>query len=180
MICTTLGYITNDESYLMLHRVKKEKDISKDKWIGIGGKLENGEGPLECIKRECLEETGLVWKDPQLRSVITFNYRKDEESELLCEQMFLFTGKEFEGNLIDCQEGVLTWVKKSDIPRLNLWIGDLIFFDLLDHQDFFFLRLDYVGDDLRQAYINDQLVHDPQQKIFYPFSISLKNEQKPV
>jgi 8-oxo-dGTP diphosphatase len=29
----------------MLHRVKKEKDVNKDKWIGIGGGFEENESP---------------------------------------------------------------------------------------------------------------------------------------
>ena len=37
---TTLCYIEKDGKYLMLHRVKKENDENKDKWIGIGGKFE--------------------------------------------------------------------------------------------------------------------------------------------
>ena len=32
---TTLCYIEQDGKYLMLHRVKKENDINKDKWIGV-------------------------------------------------------------------------------------------------------------------------------------------------
>ncbi len=36
MTLTTLCYIEKDDSYLMMHRIKKEKDINKDKWIGIG------------------------------------------------------------------------------------------------------------------------------------------------
>ena len=36
---TTLCYIEENNSYLMLHRVKKENDMNKDKWVGVGGKL---------------------------------------------------------------------------------------------------------------------------------------------
>lgn len=36
-VLTTLCYIEKENQYLMLHRVKKEKDINKDKWIGVGG-----------------------------------------------------------------------------------------------------------------------------------------------
>ena len=32
---TTLCYIEKDNKYLMLHRIKKEHDINKDKWIGV-------------------------------------------------------------------------------------------------------------------------------------------------
>ena len=46
---TTLCYIEKDEKYLMLHRIKKENEINKDKWIGIGGHFELGESPEECL-----------------------------------------------------------------------------------------------------------------------------------
>ncbi len=59
-ILTTLCYIEKDGKYLMLHRVKKENDINKDKWIGVGGKLEQDESPEECLLRETYEETGLT------------------------------------------------------------------------------------------------------------------------
>ena len=57
---TTLCYIEKDNKYLMLHRVKKEKDINKDKYIGVGGHFEYGESPDECLLREVKEETGLT------------------------------------------------------------------------------------------------------------------------
>ncbi len=57
---TTLCYLENPAGeYLMLHRVKKENDCNRDKWIGIGGKFLDGESPEECALREIREETGL-------------------------------------------------------------------------------------------------------------------------
>jgi 8-oxo-dGTP diphosphatase len=74
LINTTLCYIEKDNSYLMLHRTKKEHDYNKDKWIGIGGKFENGESPEDCAVREVLEETGLVIKPEDLEycGIVTF------------------------------------------------------------------------------------------------------------
>ena len=55
MINTTLCYIEHGDEYLMLHRVKKENDINRDKWIGLGGKFEKDESPEECLLREVYE-----------------------------------------------------------------------------------------------------------------------------
>ena len=55
---TTLCYLERDGKYLMLHRVKKENDMNRDKWLGIGGKFEPGESPEDCALREIREETG--------------------------------------------------------------------------------------------------------------------------
>ena len=56
MILSTLCYIEKDNKYLMLHKTKKKNDINKDKWLGIGGKVEEGESPEECMVREIMEE----------------------------------------------------------------------------------------------------------------------------
>ena len=42
---TSLCYIERDGCYLMLHRTKKVNDENHDKWIGVGGKFEEGESP---------------------------------------------------------------------------------------------------------------------------------------
>ena len=58
----------------MLHRTKKEHDYNKDKWIGIGGKFENGESPEDCAIREVREETGLEIAPADLEycGIVTF------------------------------------------------------------------------------------------------------------
>ena len=73
---TTLCYIEKDNKYLMLHRVKKENDINKDKYIGVGGHFEYGESPDECLCREVMEETGLKLTSYRARGIITFVYFK--------------------------------------------------------------------------------------------------------
>lgn len=56
----------------MLHRVKKKADINQGKWIGVGGKFEQGESPDECLRREVREETGLTLTEFRFRGVVTF------------------------------------------------------------------------------------------------------------
>ena len=69
---TTLCYIEKDGAYLMLHRVKKQNDINKDKWIGVGGHFEAGESPEECLLREVKEETGLTLNSFRFCGIVTF------------------------------------------------------------------------------------------------------------
>lgn len=150
MINTTLCYIERDDEYLMLHRVKKENDINKDKWIGLGGKFEENESPEECLLREVYEESGLCLTSWRYRGIVTFVNTKCES-----EFMHLFTADGFEGEIGACDEGELEWIKKSRLMELTLWEGDKIFLRLLEgNEPFFSLKLSYDGDDLVSAKLN--------------------------
>ena len=136
---STLCYIEKDNKYLMLHRVVKKDDVNKDKWIGVGGHFEFGESPEDCVLREVKEETGYTLTSYQYRGLVTFVFA-DVEMEF----MSLFTADGFEGEPIECNEGVLEWVPIEDIENLNLWEGDKIFFRLLEEKiPFFSLKLVY-------------------------------------
>lgn len=143
---TTLCYIEKDGSYLMMHRIKKKNDENHDKWIGVGGKLENGESPYDCARREINEETGLTANELHYRGIVTF------VSDLYgTEYMHLFTCKSFSGSVKeDCDEGVLEWIEKQRLAELPGWEGDRIFLRLLETEErFFSLKLTYVGDKLK-------------------------------
>ena len=151
---TTLCYIEKEDSYLMLHRVKKEKDINKDKWIGVGGHFEAGESPEECLLREVYEETGLTLVSWRLRGIITFSTDVYET-----EYMFLYTADRYTGSLTECNEGTLEWGEKSRVPMLPIWEGDKIFFRLLEEQaEFFSLKLRYTGDSLAEAVLDGKRI----------------------
>ncbi len=134
----------------MLHRVKKEKDANKDKWIGIGGKFMEGESPEDCLLREVYEETGLSLTDWHYRGIVTFVSDKWEG-----EYMHLFTTTEWLGELHDCDEGELRWVEKSKVSSLPIWEGDKIFLRLLaEEEPFFSLKLCYEGEKCVRAVLN--------------------------
>lgn len=144
MKITTLCYIEKDNCYLMLHRTKKKQDVNHDKWIGVGGKFEPDEMPEECLLREVKEETGLTLLSYRYRGILTF-IADGWESEYI----HLYTADAFEGELIDCNEGTLEWVKKDQIEMLPIWEGDKIFLRLLrEREEFFSLKLRYQGDAL--------------------------------
>ncbi|MDD6519369.1 MAG: 8-oxo-dGTP diphosphatase [Oribacterium sp.] len=152
MKMTTLCYIEKEGKYLMLHRVKKHHDINAGKWIGVGGHVENGETPEECLLREVKEETGLVLTAYRLRGLVTF-LSDVCEPELMC----VFTADAFDGEMIECDEGELAWVEKSEVLALPTWEGDRVFLErLLSGDDrFFSIKLRYEGDKLVEKKITD-------------------------
>ena len=140
---STLCHIEKDGKYLMLHRVKKEQDINKDKWIGVGGHFEADESPEECLIREVREETGYTLTSWQFRGLVTF-----VSGGGVTEYMHLFTADGFTGDPIPCDEGELVWIDKEKVQDLNIWEGDKIFFRLLNENvPFFSLKLVYDGGD---------------------------------
>ena len=153
---TTLCYIQRGDDYLMLHRVRKQDDENRDKWIGIGGKLEDGESPEECLLREAREETGLTLTQYRYRGVITFL------SGDWGETMHLFTASGFTGQMIDCDEGVLEWIPRERLLALPMWQGDRIFLNFIanDHTPFFSLKLTYEGERLVDAVLNGERMDD--------------------
>ena len=150
MKLTTLCYIEKDDKYLMIHRIKKKHDVNKDKWIGIGGHFEENESPEECLLREAKEETGLTLTSWKFRGIVTF-ISEGWDTEYMC----LYTADGYEGEIIPCNEGVLEWIRKEDLLKLNLWEGDKIFLKMLqENAPFFSLKLAYKGDVLTEAVLD--------------------------
>ena len=151
---STLCYLLRGDEVLMLHRVKKERDINKDKWIGIGGKFEFEESPDECLLREAREETGLTLTSWRCRGIVTFLNEGGEG-----EYMYLFTADGFQGEMIECDEGNLEWVSRDFLETLPMWEGDKIFLNLLwQDAPFFLLTLRYRGDKLMEAVLNGKKI----------------------
>lgn len=147
MKLTTLCYIEKDGCFLMLHRTKKENDANHDKWIGPGGKFQEGETPEECMLREVYEETGLTLESYHLRGIVTILSDCWEG-----EYMFLYTSDQFSGEIRVCDEGDLQWVEKEKVMDLSLWEGDRIFLKkLMENEGYFSLKLRYEGERLAEA-----------------------------
>lgn len=144
---TTLGYLQRDGQVLMLYRNKKKNDGSRGKWLGVGGKIEPGETPEECIRREVKEETGYVLEEATYRGKVYF-YSDTWEDEV----MYLFTSGHFSGEMTeDCPEGTLQWIPAENILELNLWEGDRLFLrQLAEGVEDICLRVRYEGDTLAE------------------------------
>ena len=146
MILATLCYLKRNGRTLMVHRNKKPNDIHEGKWNGLGGKFEAGETPEQCVLREILEESGLTLQNPKLCGLIMFPKFRGNDW-----YVFVFTAKDFTGELIDSPEGRLEWILDEKILELNLWESDHIFMPWIQAGKFFSAKFEYDGDML-QAY----------------------------
>lgn len=139
-IAATLCYVQKDGQTLMMHRNKKPGDVHRGKWNGLGGKLDPGESPEECVRREVREESGLAIREPRLRGVLTFPAFKPGEDWLV----FVYTADRFEGVVGACAEGDLEWVPDERLTALPLWEGDKIFLPWLAKKAFFSGKFIYI------------------------------------
>lgn len=141
MKLATLCYVIDKKhnKTLMLHRVKKENDFHEGKWNGLGGKLEEGETPEECVIREVKEESGLIISQPRMRGFITFPLFDGKDDWYV----FVFTADNFSGELIDSNEGDLEWIPSDKLTDLNLWDGDSVFLSWLNGDKFFSAKFNY-------------------------------------
>jgi 8-oxo-dGTP diphosphatase len=128
---------------LMMHRVKKANDIHAGKWNGLGGKLEPGESPEQCVIREVREEAGLEIVCPHYHGLLIFaDFAGDDWF------VWVFTADEFSGDLIESSEGHLKWIPDEQVTTLNLWPSDQIFLPWLKKDKIFSARFQYHGDEM--------------------------------
>ena len=153
---TSLCYIIKEEKVLLLYRNKKENDANEGKWIGVGGKLEKGETPEECMKREVYEETGLKVTKYHHHGIVRFVSEMWDDEEM---NLYSVTGYEGEINP-SCDEGRLEWIDTGKVFDLPMWEGDKYFLKpLLEGRDKInmVLRYEGVGKDEHLA----EVIEDP-------------------
>lgn len=138
MKLATLVYLKRGGQTLMIHRVKKARDIHEGKWNGLGGKLEPGESPEACAAREVREESGLEIGSLRYGGLLVFAGFKSDDW-----YVWVYTTDDFSGEIGESNEGKLQWVADGDLRSLPLWPSDHLFLDWLDAGKIFSARFAY-------------------------------------
>jgi 8-oxo-dGTP diphosphatase len=130
MLKYTIAFIKRGNEILLLNR---ESSSWMGSWNGVGGKLEEGESPTECILREIREETGILLQDIAFKGTVTWNVDSQYHNG-----MYAFIAEVPESydyfTPIKTEEGILDW-KKSDwilhpentgVANLHYFLSDML------------------------------------------------------
>ena len=147
-IPATLVYLFDGDRVLLMKRNKKEKDTHEGKYVGLGGKIEANESPLDCAIREVREESGLEVSASSTKF----------KGHIYCPKfdklgrdwmVFVYSCFSFQGQLNSgCHEGELHWEKFSEVENLPMWEGDYKFFPYLKSDSVFDMTVRYDNDKL--------------------------------
>lgn len=130
-ILATLGFILSEDkkSVLLVHRNKRSEDLHLGKYNGLGGKMEEDDDALSCLKREIMEEAGIICTRTELRGTISWpDFGGDGEHWF----GFIFLVTQYEGEPgLSNEEGDLHWKLVTELDSLPMWEGDKYFLPLV-------------------------------------------------
>ena len=147
----TLIYVQDkaNNKTLMLFRNKKPNDVHEGKWNGLWWKLEQGESPESCCRRELLEESWLIAKNIELKWILTApNFSHDSDRYI-----FVYNVTSRKWKIKECNEWELHWIESDKILELNLREWDKKFIPLLDKPWIFHTTMRYKNGKLEKYVI---------------------------
>lgn len=155
---TVLCYITDDQGrFLFLFRGKRKDDIHQGKYNAPGGKIEQGESPVDTMHREVFEETGLTITEFKRLGFLAFPGFHTDPQGPIDESVHVFLATKTTGTLLpDSVEGDLEWVDRDRVLTLPFWEGDRAFLPYVLRGERFEGKLTYVhgkliGADIQSA-----------------------------
>lgn len=137
-ILATLVFVIRDGQILL---IDKKTGIGKGKINGPGGKLEDGESPEECARREVWEELGIHVSNLQYCGQHRFQF-----VDGLSIHVWVYKTGTFEGTPTESDEADPLWVPIDEIPYERMWEDDAIWLPILLHGERFRGRWLFDGD----------------------------------
>lgn len=125
MLKYTICFIKRGNEILMLNR---ESSSWMGMWNGVGGKLEKGETPRQCILREIKEETGISLSDVEYKGNVIWGADGSYSGGMYAFIARLPDTYEYH-TPVKMEEGILDW-KKIDwlLHKENMGVANLKYF----------------------------------------------------
>lgn len=110
----TLILVFNGDKVL-LQKGAPTKKIWAGFFNGLGGHVERGEDALSAARRELMEEAGLECNNLHLCGTVMIDV--EEHNGIM---LFVMTGDEITGTIIESDEGSLHWVNVNDLSKMKI------------------------------------------------------------
>lgn len=115
--------VLDDEGRLLLGR-----RADSGRWALIGGILDPGEQPADCVVRECFEETGVTVEPERLTSVTVspmINYPNGDQAQYL-DLTFRCSWVSGEARVNDDESLEVGWFELDALPELDAYSRERI------------------------------------------------------
>jgi 8-oxo-dGTP diphosphatase len=108
--------IYNDKNQVLLAKRSSNKKMDPNLWETIGGSIEFGESPIECLEREIKEELNSQLFNVELFGVYSY-INKDNEIHVISIQYLAKIDKSLKFNKNEIAE--IRWINEVDIPKFK-------------------------------------------------------------
>lgn len=118
-----VGAILEKGGKFLLVQEKNKGHFDNGKWNQPAGWIDVGENPVDAVKREVLEETGLIFEPSALLGVYSL-FRKDFQDKSGCHPhaiKLIFKGKITGGKQLESNEeiGAIKWYSRQEIEAMD-------------------------------------------------------------
>ncbi len=132
----TLCLLLNGNNVLL---AMKKRGFGVGRWNGVGGKVQEDESIEHAVRREALEEIGVIIADMSKAATLRFYF--DEKPEWN-QEVAVYTSRSWRGIPIESEEMAPKWFDRTEIPFDKMWQDDTYWLPkVLDgkHVDGYFL-----------------------------------------
>jgi 8-oxo-dGTP diphosphatase len=136
----TLLFVVRDGEILL---IRKRRGLGAGKINGPGGRIEDGESPLEAALREVEEEIGVAPLQASERGQLSFQFIDGYSIHVR-----VFRAPDCRGEPRETVEAIPLWTKIDRIPYPEMWADDRLWLPLLLQGEHFSGRFIFDGDEM--------------------------------
>ena len=100
---------------------RRKRGMGKDKFVGVGGRVESGETIQEATIRETVEEVGCNPSELVNVATVTFLFPYEEYPERWNQEVHVFTARTWTGDVMESDELAPQWFGVDDVPYASMW-----------------------------------------------------------